>query len=51
MDIIEGVKSLWCDLETDQEKAYVTGILAEEIQKEVAEVFQFRADYYTLDKE
>lgn len=57
MDTIEKVKSLWCDLKTDQEKAdfiregeaYVTGILAEEIQKEVAEAFQFRADHYISD--
>lgn len=58
MDTIEKIKSLWCDLETDQEKAdfiregeaYVTGILAREIQKEVAEAFQFRADYYISEK-
>ena len=44
---------LWCDLKTDQEKAdflrsgraCYTGIIAEEIQKEVAEAFQFRADF------
>jgi len=43
---------LWCDLKTDQEKAEFlrsgkacgSGIIAEEIQKEVAEAFQFRAD-------
>ena len=59
MNTIEEVKSLWCDLKTDQEKAdfirkgeaYVTGILAREIQKEVAEAFQFRADYYIPEKE
>jgi len=58
MDIIEKVKSLWCDLKTDQEKAdflrngkaWNSGIIAEEIQKEVAEAFQFRADYYNSEK-
>lgn len=43
---------LWCDLETDQEKAeflrsgraYETGIIADSIANEVAEAFEFRAN-------
>ncbi len=46
-------RKLWCDLKTDQEKAdflrsgkaWDTGIIARGIEKEVAEAFQFRADF------
>ncbi len=44
---------LWCDLNTDQEKAeylrsgdaWSAGIISRAIEKEVAEAFQFRADF------
>ena len=42
---------LWCDLKTDQERAdflrsgraWETGIVASEIQDEIADAFEFRA--------
>ena len=52
------MKKLWCDLKTYQEKAEFlrsgqacgSGIIAEEIQAEVAEAFQFRADHKDTER-
>ena len=50
-------KKLWCDLKNDKERAdfirsgraWETGIIAKEIEKDVAEVFEFKAYFHQSD--